>query len=267
MAKNFSFILIIISTVIFIQCKREGLKTNPKITHLSDFQSADGRVSLNITGGKMPYTISWSDGKSDSVHANLKAGTYYVTVTDARNRKLVDTLTVNQPAWPVCTDKQGHTYKTAIFGDQIWMIENLRATVNPNGDEISSVAVESHDSAHVNYGRLYSWNVAMNDSTNQGAQGICPDGWHIPTDKEWSELIDNISSFDQEIPDLETKLDLTYPGFYNGQVLNTDGSVSYWSSTQTGNNVWKRYFNKHLSKAYRYHELKSNAISVRCIKD
>ena len=267
MIRNSGVFLLIIFAILFVQCKRNVLQTNPTVTHLSDYESADGQVKLNIKGGKEPYRVEWSSGLSDSVAANLHAGIYFVTVTDARNRIHVDTITLNQPEWPVCIDGEGNSYKTAVFGDQIWMLENLKATVTNEGSPIPYVALALQDSLGERQEFVYTWNAAMQDITDEPVQGICPDGWHIPSDKEWSVLIDNISSFDQEIPNLEKKLELTYPGFYNGQHINPNASVSFWTSTQAGDNAWKRYFNKNLSKAFRYHEIKSNAISVRCIKD
>ena len=107
----------------------------------------------------------------------------------------------------------------------------------------------------------------MNDSLSKEAQGICPDGWHVPSDDEWTLLIDNISTSENEIPNIKDALDLSYGGFYNNSYNGLNNSVSFWTSTQTNDNAWKRYFNKSLSKAFRYHEKKSNAISVRCIKN
>ena len=84
---------------------------------------------------------------------------------------------------------------------------------------------------------------------------------------EWSMLIENVSDFDKDIPDVKKSLNMQYAGFYNEQYQNIDLSVSFWTSTKAGDNAWKRYFNMNLSKAFRYHENKKNAISVRCIKN
>ncbi|MBI9067962.1 MAG: hypothetical protein JEZ09_11765 [Salinivirgaceae bacterium] len=265
MAKKLRFLVFIIIAFVFVYCSREPVHTNPKVKALSDYESNDGEISLNIKGGKAPYVIEWSNNLSDSVLSNLMAGTYFVTITDARKKTFVDTIVVTQPPWPICFDIEGNSYKTAVFGGQTWMIENLRVKKNPMGAPVENFGV--NDSLVTIYGRLYTWQIAMNNSVNESAQGICPDGWHLPSDEDWSTLIDNISNFDQEIPNLEKSLELTYPGFFNNDFYNLDASVSFWTSTQASDNAWKRYFNKNLSKAFRYHENKQNAISVRCVKN
>jgi len=267
MAKKIFFLLIVFSTLLFVRCKREPLNVQPSITHLSDFESNDGVISLNISGGKAPYTIQWSGRLGDTLVSNLAAGFYYVTVTDVKNNSLVDTIEVTQPKWPVCVDVEGNSYQTAIVGNQIWMIENLRTVTNNNGDTVKSFVYNDSVSNAIKYGRLYTWHAAMNDSINENSQGICPDGWRVPSDEDWSMLIDNISTADKEIPNIKKALNLSYAGFYNNGYHGLGTSVSFWTSTQANNNAWKRYFNLSLSKAFRYHENKQNAISVRCVKD
>lgn len=267
MVKRIFFLLIAFLPLLLINCNRQPLSIDPDITPLSDFESKDGKINLNISGGKAPYTLEWSNGITDSVVKNLTAGTYFVTITDAKKNIFIDTIELSQPEWPLCVDAQGNSYKTAIIADHIWMLDNLRVTTNPAGHDIETYVYDENEENSEKYGRLYTWNVAMNDSIIEGSQGICPDGWHIPSDKEWNTLIDNISTVDKEIPNIKKALELQYAGFYNNSYHNLDASVSFWTSTQSHNNAWKRYFNKSLSKAFRYHEKKSNAISVRCVKN
>jgi uncharacterized protein (TIGR02145 family) len=103
----------------------------------------------------------------------------------------------------VVKDEEGHEYMTIQIGNQTWMAENLRATKYRNGDDIALSSKELKDiSKEVapkyqwsyggdemnidSYGRLYTWFI-VDDS-----RGICPTGWHIPTDSEWSELINGV---------------------------------------------------------------------------
>ncbi len=264
MIKNLFPIILVAVSLIFVQCKREPISTTPQITNLSDFESNDGEISLGIRGGKSPYTIEWSNKKTDTIITNLTAGTYYVSVTDARKNLFVDTIEVAQPPYPVCIDTEGNNYKTAIIGEQVWMIENLRSKKTASVTEIEALAYNNSDSIAKNNGLLYTWQAAMNDSVNEKAQGVCPTGWHIPTDEEWSELTDFVKS---EGADISNIFEPQYGGFYNNDFHNLGVSVSYWSSTKARSNVWKRYFHKKLSKVFKYHENKENAISVRCIKN
>jgi uncharacterized protein (TIGR02145 family) len=90
-------------------------------------------------------------------------------------------------------DKDGNLYKTVVIGTQTWMAENLNYAVSGskcgNGNSLSDGNTKSCDT----YGRLYSWATAMNNSASStenpsGVQGVCPDGWHIPSNAEWNEL-------------------------------------------------------------------------------
>jgi uncharacterized protein (TIGR02145 family) len=105
-----------------------------------------------------------------------------------------------------------HTYTVVEVGNQIWFAENLRTSIYRNGDSIRSNLNDqewgvyldgsaiygegqsfcesfapSFDACNeplslVEYGRLYNW-FAVNDD-----RGLCPQGWHIPSDEEWKEL-------------------------------------------------------------------------------
>jgi len=102
------------------------------------------------------------------------------------------------PTAPV-TDIDGNEYATIQIGTQVWMAENLRTTKYCNGDPIPNVtdslqwvnlatgawAHNNNYSQYENlYGKLYNW-YAVDDSRN-----ICPCNWHVPTDAEWTTLID-----------------------------------------------------------------------------
>ncbi|NQU67515.1 MAG: fibrobacter succinogenes major paralogous domain-containing protein [Candidatus Marinimicrobia bacterium] len=99
-------------------------------------------------------------------------------------------------------DIDNNTYQTVQIGEQCWMVENLKVTHYQNGDpiptdysdsewaslddtETGAYAVYYDDPSNaVSYGNLYNW-YAVDD-----ARDICPEGWHVPTDLEWTELTD-----------------------------------------------------------------------------
>ena len=102
------------------------------------------------------------------------------------------------------SDYDGNAYSTVKLGGQCWMAENLRTTHYSNGDPIDLGTTTSttipyrynpaSDSANVGtYGYLYNWVAVMNsvapsEANPSGVQGICPTGWHVPSDAEWTEL-------------------------------------------------------------------------------
>ena len=96
------------------------------------------------------------------------------------------------------SDYDGNIYNTVKIGDQCWMKENLRTTHYPDGAEISELHYPNNEIGNVNtYGYLYKWDAMMHgaSSTNDnpsGVQGICPTGWHVPSDAEWMQLTDYV---------------------------------------------------------------------------
>jgi len=105
---------------------------------------------------------------------------------------------------PSLTDYDGNTYNTVQIGTQCWMRENLRTTHYSNGDEILAGTNSSYDTAYryvpngdssevATHGYLYNWAAVMHGSlpsnaVPSGVQGICPTGWHVPSDAEWDTL-------------------------------------------------------------------------------
>lgn len=116
------------------------------------------------------------------------------------------------------TDIDGNVYKTVKIGKQVWMAENLRTTRYANGESIPlgtnlsevmpyrynpitqySYNPDNNSSNMTEYGYLYNWPAVMHgaessESNPSGIQGICPDGWHVPSDAEWRELTEYVSS-------------------------------------------------------------------------
>lgn len=114
------------------------------------------------------------------------------------------------------TDVDGNHYDAVRIGDQVWMKQNLRTTRYADGTEIPQSTFSSSDTPlaekkpyrwapnnmDINvqkFGWLYNWRAVMRDSIGSdlnpsGIQGICPDGWHVPSDAEWTQLTDYVSS-------------------------------------------------------------------------
>ena len=111
---------------------------------------------------------------------------------------LFSTISCKQKLNDTVVDFDGNVYHTVKIGTQFWMAENLKVTHYQNGDAIPNVTdstkwIKLKTGAYCNYnndtnisrtyGRLYNW-YALNDSRN-----IAPKGWHVPTNAEWTILI------------------------------------------------------------------------------
>ena len=99
-------------------------------------------------------------------------------------------------------NRDNQSYATVQIGSQCWMAENLNigtmvqntVTTTAEVTAIEKYCYDDDDSNCGIYGGLYQWNEAMNYVETPGAQGICPDGWHIPSSTEWTVLTDHIKS-------------------------------------------------------------------------
>ncbi|HSW54316.1 MAG TPA: FISUMP domain-containing protein [Ignavibacteriaceae bacterium] len=89
----------------------------------------------------------------------------------------------------------GKDYNTVLIGNQCWLKENLdvgtmiNSTIHSTNDSIIEKYCYGNNPANCDtYGGLYQWNEAMQYVQTEGAQGICPEGWHIPTEVEFNDL-------------------------------------------------------------------------------
>jgi uncharacterized protein (TIGR02145 family) len=194
-------------------------------------------------------------------------------------------------AAPTVTDIDGNVYPTVQIGTQVWMAANLRTTRYRTGATITNVtnattwsglttgAWAHYDNAAANetlYGKLYNW-YAVTDSRN-----ICPTGWHVPSDAEWTVL----STFLATDVGFKMKATSGWGGTGNGSNASgfnglpggtrfTDGTFNdvgrygfFWSSSE-GNSVvaWFRYLYRANRDLVRGNLDKRDGFSVRCVRD
>lgn len=251
------------------------------------FRGQDGSVEAEVTGGKPPYSYTWSNGETTSVIEGLKAGLFSVTVKDDADSTVIDSIEINQPIPDNSVkDIEGNIYLTVEIGEQTWMQENLRVSVTPDSTPITSYLYNDDEANEETFGRLYSWDVAMNGSTQEMAQGICPVGWHIPSDGEWKTLEIYLG-----MTQLEADMVNTWRGQGVGTKLGKGGSSGYealfagrrtsygsysllnqyeyvWTSTEYGIYAWRRCLEQGISTVGRWNTFpKTYAFSVRCVKD
>jgi uncharacterized protein (TIGR02145 family) len=206
----------------------------------------------------------------------------------------------------------GYTYSSVVLGNgQEWMAENLRTATYRNGDPIPNVTGSSqwqsltsgawahynNDSQYENpYGKLYNW-YAVADPRN-----VCPTGWHVPTDAEWSVLINyldpsaagganwntaggkmkSVGTFPAgtglwNTPNTSATNESGFSGLpagyrdyggFNGAFSNVGNLGYWWSSTEDGTtNAWNRHLSYNNDDAYRYNVNKRCGFSMRCLRD
>jgi len=183
-------------------------------------------------------------------------------------------------------DVDGNQYSPITIGTQVWMSENLKVTHAPDGSEITSYAYGDNDAYVDAYGRLYTWSVAMNGETQEKAQGICPNGWHIPSDEEFKVLEQYYGMTDSEAnmtntwrgSDVGTKFKSDDADGYRAKLSGrrtSTGSYSLlnvfeymWTSSEYGDNAWRRCLDVNSDEIGRWNTFpKTYGFSVRCIKD
>ena len=146
------------------------------------------------------------------------------------------------------TDIDGNEYGTLLLGSQCWMQQNLRTTHFADGTEIPVGGLNNHSGARRyapnsnldTYGYLYNWDAALNGSASSsanpsGVQGVCPDGWHLPSDAEWTQLTSFIASNSANVCD-------NNPSYIAKSLVSTEdwgtwGSCSSITTNNTGFSV------------------------------
>ncbi|MBN1819950.1 MAG: hypothetical protein JXR31_05060 [Prolixibacteraceae bacterium] len=269
-------------TFVVIEPAPEDIEVQFETNNPSETGASDGSINTTVTGGYLPLSFLWSNGETTQNISGLMAGTYILTVTDDAGNTKMDTIILTDRL----TDVSGNVYATVRIGTQTWMKENLRVTCAPDSSEIDGYSYRNDTSFVRTYGRLYDWNVAMNGSVEERAQGICPDGWHIPSDEEYMVLEMYLGMTEEEAQminkwrgtDVGTKLkeggSTGFDAMLSGRRLPSGGysligQVEYlWTSTEYGNYAWRRCLDINANDVGRWNTFTKNyGFSVRCIKD
>jgi len=207
-------------------------------------------------------------------------------------------------------DIDGNVYKIVKIGNQIWMAENLRVTHYRDGIPILNITdADSWTSTssgaycfHYNevgnletFGGLYNW-YAVDD-----LRGVAPEGWHVPTDREWKELEMYLGMSQSEADgggfrgsgqgrqlagsaelwegvSIENNTEFgsssfnALPGGYrsnfNGSYPGMGYKGNFWSATENGSDfAWIRWVDYHESGVARYDRNKGDGYAIRCLRD
>jgi uncharacterized protein (TIGR02145 family) len=206
------------------------------------------------------------------------------------------------------TDKDNNTYSTVSIGAQCWTTTNLKVTRYDDGSLIGDSTTSTWGTALIGartgydvsvvpltdyvgtFGYLYNW-YAVNDPRK-----LCPAGWHVPTDAEWttletylntvaptgsvggkmkSKVTNSISGsglgWDPSSPGTNTSGFSALPGGYRNNFgrFGIRGNALFWSATEFNSSViaWSRLLFANASNVGRFNDNKSVGASVRCLRD
>ena len=187
--------------------------------------------------------------------------------------------------------RDGETYRTVKIGNQVWMVDNLRFKTE------ESYAPGNDETNIAKYGRLYTWTAALGipaDFSEQSPakdmemyhnirqdnyQGIAPEGWHIPSYKEWEQLLENLPK-NSNGKELRSECFWGNPGedsfgffalpagyrFDNGAFCHFGKRARFWCKDEYGkSNAYRLSITNNsvdIEGVYR-----SDALSVRCVKN
>jgi uncharacterized protein (TIGR02145 family) len=229
------------------------------------------------------------------------------------------------PAFSPCgapiSDIDGNVYNTVLIGAQCWTKENLRVRRYNNGTSIpfdatggsggsggssstwSNLTIGAHTiyandstttpSNRTKYGYLYNWYAAKGiyttgTMTSTDTLNICPEGWHVPTDADWTALTDELGGISVAGGKMKSIGTVSYwnspnegatnssgfsalPGGYrinNGSFNNLSNSAVFWRATEVNaNNAWSSRLEHNSDDVSRISYEKQLGASIRCLKD
>jgi len=228
-----------------------------------------------------------------------------VNTQDAATKAYVDDMLIQAGVYTV-KDIDGNVYNTVKIGNQIWMAEDLKVTHYPNGDPIPHVTGSTawgnldnnntddaycfyNNNSGTDYAALYTYAAAIGDNWTRDKivnQGVCPDGWHLPTDEEWTTLTDYLggaSVAGGKMKEAGTthwnspNTGVNSSGFtaLPGGVRNGVGGFDlqgfsgyFWSANECYEiSAWIRTMTNSSSSLYRVYSNKSTGFSVRCLRN
>jgi uncharacterized protein (TIGR02145 family) len=146
---------------------------------------------------------------------------------------------ISCPGTPT-VEYEGQVYNTIQVRSQCWLKENLNVGIMINGTQNQTnnsikekYCYDNQPDSCTKYGGLYQWDEMMQYTTQQGVQGICPPGWHLPTDEEW-KVLEGAADSQYGIGDPEWDLS-EYRGYDAGTNLKTTSS---WYQNGNGTDLF-----------------------------
>jgi uncharacterized protein (TIGR02145 family) len=292
---------VIVMTLMILLCNTLTLSAQVGINE--DASTPDSSAMLDVKStnkGLLPPRMT--EAQREAI-ANPTAG-LIIYCTDCIEMQMYnDTAWTNMIGLPT---QDPPSVPTITIGSQVWMADNLdvgtmiTGATNMTNNSILEKYCYGDDPANcATYGALYQWDEMMQYVTTAGTQGVCPTGFHLPTDDEWktlemqlgmtqaqadatgyrgtdqgSQLAGNEplwtnGSLDQDA-NFGTSGFAALPGGYrstSGSFIGQSYDAYYWSSSESGGNAWPRNLIYVTPKVGRNGSSKSLGFSVRCVQD
>jgi uncharacterized protein (TIGR02145 family) len=263
-----------------------GTAQNPTVSGTSTSDGTGTGSFMSTLTGLVPSTLY-----NVRAYATNSVGTAYGNEVSFTTLTAAPSFTCGTTT---VTDVDNNSYNTVQIGTQCWTQSNLKVSKYRNGDNISTgltntpwsstssgaYAIYGNDNANdALYGKLYNW-YAVNDS-----RGLCPVGWHVPSDAEWSTLTNSLGGASVAGGKMKSTTGWNSPntgatnssgftglpgGFRgSGGGFSNLGNYGYWwSSSDAGSgNAWYRDLNYNTANAGRKYTVHRSGFSVRCARD
>ena len=222
--------------------------------------------------------------KPSEVGTGLKTINYTYTNVYTCSAIKSKTILVQQAPAFICgnnfTDiRDNKVYATVLIGLQCWMKENLDfgftiSDLTPQTDNCVAEKFTDHSSFVTRHSSFYQWDELMQYQTAEGSQGLCPPGWHVPTDAEWAMLINFYQGNGSAGRPLQDTIINGFKALRSGVFyLNStwsfmDFATIFWTSTSSGQTkAISHGMNLYYFSVSLYPASRGNAFGVRCLRD
>lgn len=298
-----------IAVITFIFFLFACYKLHAQVAINNDGSSTDSSAMLDVKStskGLLPPRMT--NAQRDSI-ASPAAGLMIYNTENAEmeyyNGTRWSTFDGKKACGSTITDSQGNVYGTVQIGNQCWMKENLNigTMINGNTNQTDNNVIEKYCYGNIAancdvYGGLYQWDEMMQYVVTEGTQGICPTGWHIPSDDEWKTMemaigmsqVQADATGNRGTDDEGGKLKETgYAHWYypNNGATNVTGFTGlpggrgtgggpfytltyngyFWTSTKNGSTSWSRSLSYYFQQVGRDYINPDYGYSVRCVRD
>jgi uncharacterized protein (TIGR02145 family)/prepilin-type N-terminal cleavage/methylation domain-containing protein len=214
---------------------------------------------------------------------------YYPASSTYSTYLLTANKTGTSSIYSVTNDSIPAIMPTVTIGSQTWMQNNLNVgamvtgvTAQTNNTTFEKYCYSDTESNCTTYGGLYQWDEAMQYVITAGFQGICPAGFHIPTDAEYKTLEMSLGMSQatadttgwrgttegtQLKPGGTSGFNGLLAGYRNtaGSFVSLSSSAYLWSSSESSSSAWYRYLGSGNAPVYRSTDAKGYGFSVRCL--